>query len=41
VQAAPVVFVNGIYFGGTFPLEDLRALVRRELEGVRKKEALK
>lgn len=37
VQAAPVIFVNGIYFGGTFPLEDLRALVRRELEGVRKK----
>jgi predicted DsbA family dithiol-disulfide isomerase len=41
VQAAPVIFVNGIYFGGTFPLEDLRALVHRELEGVRKKEAVK
>ncbi len=41
VQNAPVIFVNGIYFGGIFPLEDLRALVRRELEGVRKKEAVK
>ena len=41
VQSAPVIFVNGIYFGGTFPLEDLRALVRRELEGVREKEAVK
>jgi len=38
VQAAPVIFVNGIYFGGTFPLEDLRALVRKELERVQKKE---
>lgn len=38
VQAAPVIFVNGIYFGGTFPLEDLRALVRGELERVQKKE---
>lgn len=41
VQAAPVIFVNGIYFGGTFPLEDLRALVHRELERVHKKEASK
>jgi len=33
VQAAPVIFVNGIYMSGTFPYEDLRALVLREIEG--------
>ena len=36
VQAAPVIFVNGIYFSGTFPFEELRALVQSELERVRK-----
>ncbi|NPV04544.1 MAG: thioredoxin domain-containing protein [Syntrophaceae bacterium] len=36
VQAAPVIFVNGIYMSGTFPYEDLRALVLREIEGTRK-----
>jgi protein-disulfide isomerase len=41
VQAAPVIFVNGIYFGGTFPLEDLKTLVRKELERVQKKEEVK
>jgi protein-disulfide isomerase len=36
VQAAPVIFVNGIYFSGTFPFEELRALVQKEMERVKK-----
>ena len=36
VQAAPVIFVNGIYFSGTFPFEELRALVQTEMERVKK-----
>jgi protein-disulfide isomerase len=32
IQGAPVIFVNGLYFSGTFPYEDLRALVQKELE---------
>lgn len=32
LQAAPVIFVNGIYFGGTFPYVDLKSLVDRELK---------
>jgi len=36
VQAAPVIFVNGIYASGTFPYEELRALVLREIGGTRK-----
>lgn len=32
VTAVPVIFVNGIYFSGTFPYKDLKALVQRELE---------
>ena len=31
IQAAPVIFVNGIYFSGTFPYEELKRLVEREL----------
>lgn len=31
IQAAPVIFVNGLYFSGTFPYEDLKRLVEREL----------
>jgi len=34
IQGAPVIFVNGLYFSGTFPYEDLRALVQKELERV-------
>ena len=34
VQGAPVIFVNGLYFSGTFPYEDLKALVQKELERV-------
>jgi protein-disulfide isomerase len=32
IQAAPVIFVNGIYFSGTFPYEDLKRLVEREMK---------
>ena len=38
VQAAPVIFVNGIYFSGTFPFEELRTLVQSELKRVQKNE---
>ncbi len=31
IQAAPVIFVNGIYFSGTFSYEELERLVEREL----------
>ena len=31
IQAAPVIFVNGIYFSSTFPYEDLKSLVEKEL----------
>ncbi len=41
VQAAPVIFVNGIYFSGTFPFEQLRALVQKEMERAqREREAI-
>ena len=33
VTGVPVVFVNGIYFSGTLPYEELKALVQRELDG--------
>ena len=36
VQAAPVLFVNGIYASGTFPYEELRALVLEEIERTEK-----
>ena len=32
IQAAPVIFVNGIYFSGTFPYEELKSLLERELK---------
>jgi hypothetical protein len=32
VEGAPVIFVNGLYFSGTFPFEELKALVQKELE---------
>jgi protein-disulfide isomerase len=32
IQAAPVIFVNGIYFSGTFPYGELKSLVERELK---------
>ena len=32
VTGAPVIFVNGLYFSGTFPYERLKALIDRELE---------
>jgi hypothetical protein len=32
VEREPVVFVNGLYFSSTFPLDELRELVTRELE---------
>lgn len=41
VQAAPVIFVNGIYFSGTFPFEELRALVQKEMNRVNKDEEAK
>jgi len=41
VQAAPVIFVNGIYFSGTFPGEGLRALVQKEMNRVSKDEEAK
>jgi protein-disulfide isomerase len=31
VTGAPVIFVNGLYFSGTFPYERLKALIDREL----------
>jgi hypothetical protein len=34
VTSIPVVFVNGIYFSGTFPYDDLKALVQKELKRV-------
>jgi len=32
IQAAPVIFVNGIYFSGTFPYEEMKTIVERELQ---------
>jgi protein-disulfide isomerase len=32
IQGAPVIFVNGLYFSGTFPYEDLKVLVQKELD---------
>ena len=32
VQGAPVIFVNGLYFSGTFSYEELKGLVQKELE---------
>jgi len=32
VESPAVIFVNGFYFSGTFPYEDLKKLVQRELE---------
>jgi protein-disulfide isomerase len=31
VKREPVIFVNGLYFSGTFPYERVRALVEKEL----------
>ena len=33
VTGVPVIFVNGIYFSGTLPYEELRAIVQKELDG--------
>jgi protein-disulfide isomerase len=38
VTGAPAIFVNGLYFSGTFPYDELKALVRKELDRVEKKE---
>ena len=32
VEGVSVLFVNGLYFSGTFPYEDLKSLVQKELE---------
>jgi protein-disulfide isomerase len=32
LKGVPVIFVNGIHFGGTFPYEQLKTLVQRELD---------
>ena len=32
VESPPVIFINGFYFSGTFPYEDLKKLIQRELE---------
>jgi predicted DsbA family dithiol-disulfide isomerase len=32
VENPAVIFVNGFYFNGTFPYEDLKKLAQRELE---------
>jgi hypothetical protein len=43
VEAVPVIFVNGLYFSGTFPYADLKTLVQKELKraGNAKKETRK
>jgi hypothetical protein len=32
IEGASALFVNGLYFGGGFPYEDLKSLVQKELE---------
>ena len=32
VTSVPVMFVNGIYFSSTFPYEQLREMIQKELE---------
>lgn len=41
VEGAPVIFVNGLYFSGTFPYEELKTLVQKELENRAKPPVLK
>ena len=37
----PAIFVNGIYFSGTFAFEELRALVQKEMERVKRDDEAK